>query len=457
LFQELHHDSRQTSNNCTMTASKWFVNRIGFMEMRVLPVASKLESMGVYSSLNKAFFSKIVHDCLDQWLLDGENVTAQMFASNQQPENHDSSLEQQQLGPGSPGGRTTPSNISHWSNIDFTINNDSPLVKPRDLALLPSVDLKEKLSDMERILTEINKSPRINKRLTCEVYEAGNAAEMLLAKTKAELVAARNTASKYHQQLIEERSRAGTAQESYDEELTRILFSHEEVCGKLREGLKRCQHELHVLQAQQHTSSSLVSCHPTPRKQRTNSHDSDKDKAVGQLEHRVQELQGQLGRLGSQLETAECRVKRLEEELSSARKSQQDTHREEVFDSSKSLENEETNHSPSMKKPTCFKQSKGNDSSKEMIDVTGRAVMQRRTIVSFLFFVAVFVFFSILIVILMEATALDHMAFARYGSSDPTTISIAEWVKDKFDLVIEIPGWVQDKVAAALQQMGRGY
>jgi hypothetical protein len=452
LFQELH-GSRRTCSSSIMTASKWFVNQIGFMEMRALPVAIKLEAMGFFSCFNKSFFSEIVKDCRDKWLLDGENVTAKMFATIQRQESHDRGEQQQQQ-----QRALSPTNNSPW--IGPTSTTSSPPVKLRDLTL-PCDSLKAKWCDMERILTEINRSPRVN-RNTVMMDQPGNAPAMVLAKTRAELVEAQNLASKFHQQLLLEQSRSAVTQESYDEEITRILFAHEEVCGKLREELERSQHQLHVLQLQHHSSVPVDLCHPSSLEHRINGKDSNANKATIQLEHRVQELQGQLGRLGTQLETAESKVKLLEEELAAARKSQQGAHHTDGTGIAKSLdaaakENDATNDSLSRndaylleKKLAGFLRSRENDSSKPINDVTRKAAMHRSNVpvVSILVSIVVFACFSsIAILIWMEATAPDHTELIVASETLNMAKAMPLWLKFATE---KMPGWVKGKVAAAL-------
>lgn len=50
---------------------KWFENQIGFLESYLLPLARKLEDMGVFSDDVAQMFSSTVESNRDRWLREG--------------------------------------------------------------------------------------------------------------------------------------------------------------------------------------------------------------------------------------------------------------------------------------------------------------------------------------------------------------------------------------------------
>jgi hypothetical protein len=57
---------------------KWFENQIGFLESYLLPLAHRLEDMGVFQSVGPVF-AEIVEGNRDRWLTEGYDVTQKLF------------------------------------------------------------------------------------------------------------------------------------------------------------------------------------------------------------------------------------------------------------------------------------------------------------------------------------------------------------------------------------------
>lgn len=61
---------------------KWFENQIGFLESYLLPLAHRLEDMGIFQQLGPVF-AEIVEGNRDRWLTEGYDVTQKLFAEGE--------------------------------------------------------------------------------------------------------------------------------------------------------------------------------------------------------------------------------------------------------------------------------------------------------------------------------------------------------------------------------------
>lgn len=59
---------------------KWFENQIGFLESYLLPVARRLEDMGVFSDEIGQMFAAIVESNRDEWFAKGLEETQKIVA-----------------------------------------------------------------------------------------------------------------------------------------------------------------------------------------------------------------------------------------------------------------------------------------------------------------------------------------------------------------------------------------
>jgi len=60
---------------------RWFENQIGFLECYLLPLARRLEDVGVFGEQMGQKFAQIVESNRDTWLVEGQEVTDEIIAT----------------------------------------------------------------------------------------------------------------------------------------------------------------------------------------------------------------------------------------------------------------------------------------------------------------------------------------------------------------------------------------
>lgn len=58
----------------------WYENQIAFLESYILPLGQRLEDLGIFGPLIGPVFARLVESNRDQWMVDGEKVTADIIA-----------------------------------------------------------------------------------------------------------------------------------------------------------------------------------------------------------------------------------------------------------------------------------------------------------------------------------------------------------------------------------------
>jgi hypothetical protein len=58
----------------------WFENQIAFLESYLLPLARRLEDMGIYGPVVGPVFARLVETNRDRWLVEGMAVTEAIIA-----------------------------------------------------------------------------------------------------------------------------------------------------------------------------------------------------------------------------------------------------------------------------------------------------------------------------------------------------------------------------------------
>jgi hypothetical protein len=61
---------------------KWFENQIGFLESYLLPLAHRLEDMGIFQLMGP-MFAEVVESNRDRWLVEGYDVTQKVIADGE--------------------------------------------------------------------------------------------------------------------------------------------------------------------------------------------------------------------------------------------------------------------------------------------------------------------------------------------------------------------------------------
>ena len=79
LYLELR--SAHVQNRGPDCSPNWYGNQIGFLESYILPLAHRLEDMGVFGPLVGPVFARLVEANRDQWITDGQKVTGTYFLS----------------------------------------------------------------------------------------------------------------------------------------------------------------------------------------------------------------------------------------------------------------------------------------------------------------------------------------------------------------------------------------
>ena len=78
LYLELR--SAQVQNRGPDCSPNWYGNQISFLESYILPLAHRLEDMGVFGPLIGPVFARLVEANRDQWVTDGQKVTDDIIA-----------------------------------------------------------------------------------------------------------------------------------------------------------------------------------------------------------------------------------------------------------------------------------------------------------------------------------------------------------------------------------------
>lgn len=73
---------------------KWFENQIGFLECYLLPLARRLEDVGVFGEQVGQSFAQIVESNRDTWLVEGHEVTDEIITTGAETYNEKTLVQQ---------------------------------------------------------------------------------------------------------------------------------------------------------------------------------------------------------------------------------------------------------------------------------------------------------------------------------------------------------------------------